>query len=50
MLPVIEPQQTECGGSRIRDQEMVVAGSRKDRLKQEAVVRRIINDQDAHAF
>ena len=47
---VIEPQQTECGGGRVGDQEIVVAGSRKDRLKQEAVVRRIINDQDAHAL
>ena len=50
MLPVIEPQQTECGGSRIRDQKIVIAGSREDRLNQEAVVRRIINDQDAHVL
>ena len=45
MFPVIEPQQTECGGGRVGDQKIVVAGSRQDRLKQEAVIRRIINDK-----
>ena len=50
VLSVIEPQQTECGGGRVGDQEMVVAGSREHRLNQEAVVCRIINDQDAHVL
>ena len=48
VLSVIEPQQAECGGGRAGDKDLVVAGSRKDRLKQEAVIRRIVNDQDTH--
>jgi hypothetical protein len=50
MLTVIEPKQTECGGRRVGDQKIVIAGSRQDRLNQETVVHRIINDQDAHAL
>ena len=33
VLPVIKPNHTECGGGRVGDQEIVVAGSREDRLK-----------------
>jgi hypothetical protein len=44
MIPVIEPQKTERSGGRVGDQKIVVAGSRENRLKQNAVVRRVIND------
>jgi hypothetical protein len=44
MLPVIKPQKTKRSGGRVGNQEIVVAGSREDRLKQDAVVCRVIND------
>ena len=44
VLVAVESEQMECIGGRVSRQDMIVVGSRENRLNQEAVIRRVVND------